>query len=346
MIELNRRELKTVANRISVVARNAGVSQPLMGEAKDGILTLWYNGMDIVIWHTIEVDNDLGLFSIPHDKFVRLVDAWNGETVKLRVNDDSSLTISCGRSRVKIPYYEGAFDELDDVPEGDLIGTLSGDIIDSIRESQSFISKTNLGRPELENTRVYTLDSQINVMASDSYHFYNYSSDYGQDFSDDFMLPNNSAQVLSTLLSNDMLVKMYALGDSYLIVETDDSFTLKVTKGKGMYPDVGRALTQEFTPYFTFLSSEMLEAVRVGNVLSNDDTVCINFDQEGGIVMNFPKSEAPSDLYLENISFYDESDLTVTLRLSLLTHALGVLDSDKLIFMRNPDTRTISLVDP
>ena len=105
MIEINRRELKVLANRISVVARNAGVVQPLMGEAKDGVLTLWYNGMDLIIWHTIEVDGDLGLFSIPHDKFVRLIDAWNGETVKLKVNDDSSLTISSGRSRVKITHY-------------------------------------------------------------------------------------------------------------------------------------------------------------------------------------------------------------------------------------------------
>ena len=346
MIEINRRELKVLANRISVVARNAGVVQPLMGEAKDGVLTLWYNGMDLIIWHTIEVDGDLGLFSIPHDKFVRLIDAWNGETVKLKVNDDSSLTISSGRSRVKITHYEGAFDEIDDVPEGELIGTLSSDIIDSIKESRSFTAKTNLGRPELENTRVYTTDSQINVMASDSYHFYNYASDYGQDFNDDFMLPDNSSLVLATLLSNDMLVKLYAIGDSYLLVETDDGFTLRVTKGKGMYPNVDRVLTQEFTPYFTFLSSELLEAIKVGNVLSTDDTVLIEFDQEGGIKLNFIKSEAESELYLENIAFYDESDLKVTLRLSLLTHALGVLDSDKLIFMRNSDARTVSLVDP
>ena len=347
MLEVNRSELKVLANRVSVVARNAGLSQPLMGEAKDGVLTLWYNGMDIVLWNAMDVNDDLELFSIPHDKFVRLINTWNTETIKLS-STKGGLTMQSGRSRVKIPHYEGAFDEIEEVPDGNYQGSITGKSINAIKVAPSFVSKVNIGRPELQTMWMSSDDRGFRVVASDSYHFYEHRGDFTHDGSGTLnsMIPINSLQVLSTLLSSDMNVGLYGIGDNYILLESDDNFTLKISIGGGQYPDVARVVELDYVPYFNFSATELLEAVKVGNVLSDDDSILLTFGEEGGIKMDFPRSVAEVEMYLDDVQYHPNAeDLSVSLLLRYLTHALNVFESDSLVFKRNSEFKATSIAD-
>ena len=355
MISLSRNELKVVANRLSVVARNAGASQPLMGEAKDGVLTLWYNGMDIVIWHIIEgVSEDMDLFSVPIDRFVGLVNSLTYDEIKLSVTNDS-LNVQGGRSRVKIPFYGGAFDEIEEIPEGtsELMWLPVG-IAGAFKNAPNFTAKTGAGNLAYTTIHLSVQDDKFLVTATDQYRMYRQMFDKPRTWTGELnaMIPKNVGDTLAVLLSDDMRIGITQLERGYMLFETDDGFTLRTATNNLNYPNVDRAFTQEFNDYFSFNKSEFLSLLKMDDVLSDENKIEVKRVGED-IILSIPKRDLndfgvdiEAELYLEEIELFTDDEFIMHLNIPFLTQIVKLCESDELVFKRSVDGKRIEVHDP
>ena len=323
MIEVDRVAFRDALSRMMVVSRDTSLDSPLMGEVVDNNLVMWYDSFELSIWSIISnVGGELGKFSIPIDKCYRVISSWRLNKVKLRVLEDNSLRITCGRSRLTLPFYEGHVDELELPPEGETIGRLPSTIIDSLHNMLPFLSKLEEREGVLSCANVYTEGDKLNMVGCDNFHAYVQQSPHKLEQDINCLIPRKTVEMLSNLLNKDMLVNMYLLENNYLLLETDAGFTLQLAPFNGQYPDVGAYINNETSPLFTFRYTEMLENMKLLEPLSYGIARLISRDND---VLIAPKGDVyDTDLVLTDTQKLSDNDFMVDLNMKFFRHCIDV----------------------
>ncbi len=117
MITVDRKDITKALKKVASVARVTSHKAPVMGEASEGSLKLWYSSFNLSIWESLDVEEiDAELtFSCPVETLTSLVSSWSSDTVTLESGDNNTLIIRSGRSNVTVPYYEGIFDDIEEL---------------------------------------------------------------------------------------------------------------------------------------------------------------------------------------------------------------------------------------
>ena len=116
MVTIPRIEFDRKLNSIASVLSPTAKKYPLLGLIQGGKFRLWQDG-DMPIWNTSDIDTDENFsFSVLISDLRDIVNRFKTESVDLMSDERGSIVIKSGRSKVKIPYTEGIYDEIPDTP--------------------------------------------------------------------------------------------------------------------------------------------------------------------------------------------------------------------------------------
>lgn len=332
MITVDRKDFSTALKKIAAISRITKRATPVMGEASEGSLLLWYSSFNISLWESLdveEIDQELS-FSCPVEILTSLVSSWSSDTVVLEAGEYQTLIVRSGRSNVTVPYYGGVFDEIEEVPDVVAVTELSGTILSYLEEAQKFTARTE-DRPTLTCVLLQTTPpDRIELIASDAFHFY-HRIFKGPVFEESrLLIPNKNA---------DFLKKLFGVGDTLSVGRADNDYILFRGPTSDVlsavfneeYPDVGPILEDSGVELFVFRKEALEEIVAIGGVLS--DNAVLELTQEGdSIYAAFPRNVSESELYLDDVKMVKGLSKPIYIDITFLKSCLDVLDSEWLSF--------------
>ena len=334
MITVDRKDITKALKKVASVARVTSHEAPVMGEASEGSLRLWYSSFNLSIWESLdveEIDEEL-TFSCPVETLTSLVSSWSSDTVTLESGDNNTLIIRSGRSNVTVPYYEGIFDDIEELPDTESVAELSGDILSNLEVAQRFTARTE-DRPTLTCVLFQTTPpDRIEIIASDAFHFYHrvFTGPVNEGDSRQLLIPNKNADFLKKLFGvRDTLIMEQADND-YILFRGPTSDVLSAVFNEE-YPDVSSIIEDAGTELFTFRRDVLLDIISIGDVLS--DNAVLELTQEGDSVLaSFPRNVSESELYLDDVKMVLGLKKPIYLDITFLRQCLEVLDSERLSF--------------
>lgn len=326
--------LAKAINRLALGARHTAHDSPLMGELGDGKLWLWYPNFDISIWISVPVDGGEGpfIFSIPIEMMIKVLSSFSAATISMDVDDDGALTIRAGKNRVKIQKYEGLFDTIDAIPDGNLIAKIvdSGPMLSSLGDALNFVAKTE-ERPFLSCVNVSIGAQKMEIVASDSFHMYSNSVSIDNIGEGTFLIPAHSVEILSKLLPKAD-IDVYQTTNGYVLFRHLDDLAVWVAPFNGQYPNLVPLLQDDGDAILWCPRNSLMDALKIGAILSANNILKLE-QKDDSIYVSFPRNVTESDVYLEN-AVIEGSLEPIYLSIPFLTHCVDAVSGEGLFLGR------------
>lgn len=345
MVTVDRRAFSNMLKRIAKVSRTTKQKSPLMGEVIGDTLYIWYSSFDFSVWDEIEVEGaeENFTFSSPIETFSNIVYEWSSETISLGPADNKAIIISSGRSRVTIPYYEGYFDEIENVPDQELLSTTNGILLEFLEISERFAAKTQ-DKPALTCTRL-TFDTLggIDITACDSFRLFNKSIRTPVVQSAEFLIPSKNMAVAAKLFDIEDVLEFYKADNDYLLITNKKGLWVLLASFNEEYPNVDNLISAKDSELFKFKKDNFEEILKVGGLLTQDDS--LKFSQlDDSIFVSFSRSVSDSELFLEGAEIVEGIEDSIKLNINFLKECIDALSSDTELSFRKTDTGHIRIL--
>lgn len=220
-------------------------------ELNDHFLSLRATNLELFCEKSIPVKGIVnGSCLLQGETLLRIISTFNSKDVTLTcevVNKIFTITTEKGVIEIKTTPYE-------DFPilpkQGDTIGALSKDLLDVLLREVSFCSATTDIKPEISSIFIYTKDSYIYSVATDSYRLAEKSIPNDNNLEFSFLIPQKHIGDILQIISEeegDIIIS----SSQNIVTFTGNTLALSIHTITGHFPDYKQLFPKEFTTTVT-----------------------------------------------------------------------------------------------
>ncbi|MEN9881176.1 MAG: hypothetical protein RLZZ308_359 [Candidatus Parcubacteria bacterium] len=255
--------IKAVQQVAKAKSKTQGMNslQDIHVEVNDHLLTLRATNLELFCEKSITVKGIVNGACLLHgETFLRILSTLASRDLVLVceiVDGVFTITTEKGVVEIKTTPYED-FPRLPN--QGDQIGLIPKETIITLLKEVSFCSATTDIKPEIASVFLYTKETTIYAVATDSYRLAEktVNNDKGLDFS--FLLSQKHITEIIQIINEeegDILLSKH----QNLVSFTSDTMTLSVHTVTGHFPDYQQLFPKEFTTTVTLSKEELQKAL-------------------------------------------------------------------------------------
>lgn len=168
-----------------------------------------------------------------------------------------SITTEKGIIEIKTTPYE----DFPTLPkQGIIIGTLSKEKINTLFKEVSFCSATTEIKPEISSLFLYTKDSLIYSVATDSYRLAEKTIENVSDLECSLLIPQKHIGEILQIINEEESELTLSINESILSI-TSSNLTLSIHTITGQFPDYRQLFPKEFTTTVNISKEELQKAL-------------------------------------------------------------------------------------
>jgi DNA polymerase-3 subunit beta len=230
-------------------------------EVSGHLLTLRATNLDLFCEKSIPIKGIVnGACLLQGETLLRIISTFSSKDITLTcelVGGVFTITTEKGVIEIKTTPYE----DFPNLPSsGETIGSLPKESITTLLREVSFCSATTDIKPEISSVFVYTKDSFIYSVATDSYRLAEKTIPNEKDLDFSFLVPQKHIGEILQILNEeegDLLLSR----SSNIISFTGNTLTLSVHTITGHFPDYRQLFPKEFTTTVTLSKDELQKAL-------------------------------------------------------------------------------------
>lgn len=230
-------------------------------EVDNHLLTLRATNLELFCEKTIPVKGIVnGACLLQGEMLLRIISTFSTKDVTFScelIDTVFSITTEKGVIEIKITPYED-FPKLPQ--QGNVIGSLPRTSFETLLRSVSFCSAKTDIKPEISSVYVYTKDTSIYSVATDSYRLAEKSipNDNGLEFS--FLISEKHiGDIIQILQDEDETITLSRYDN--IISISGQNFTLSIHTIIGNFPDYRQLFPKEFTTTISITKDELQKAL-------------------------------------------------------------------------------------
>lgn len=336
MVAVERLGFERKLNSIASVLSNTSKQYPLLGLVQNGTIIIWQDG-DMPIWNTEKVDTDENFtFSVLITKLKEIVGGFKGSSIDLVSDGRGSLTVKSGRSKVKVPYMEGLYNDIPSIPSLDTSCSTGSKFLEFLSKSSNFISKT-YEQASLTYSYIGSKNNQFLITGMNGFCSFNASIEYAGESLPDIVVPAEFSEAVAKLLGggNDVEVGL-AMNQGHVVMSNGNT-TIYTPRIQQTYPTmVYDLVAYTGVPIFNADRKSILEQLKLALQTTDRNLVGIEPDTDGGLKLNVPRSTIDADLVIEDAEVCSEFDCTY-FQLPFLIQCINTFTSERINMERLPD---------
>ena len=230
-------------------------------EVTEHRLSLRATNLDLFCEKSIPVKGVVnGACLLQGETLLRIISTFNSKDVTLVcevVNGVFTITTEKGVIEIKTTPYED-FPTLPN--QGEQIGSISKDSLATLLREVSFCSATTDIKPEISSVFVYTKDSSIYSVATDSYRLAEKTIPNENDLDFSFLVPEKHIGEILQII-NEEEGDLILSRSQNIISFTGNTLTLSIHTITGHFPDYRQLFPKEFTTTVTLLKDDLQKAL-------------------------------------------------------------------------------------
>ena len=357
MVTIPRAEFDRKLNSIASVLSPTAKKYPLLGLIQGGKFRLWQDG-DMPIWNTSDIDTDENFsFSVLISDLRDIVNRFKTESVDLMSDERGSIVVKSGRSKVKIPYTEGIYDEIPDTPTLETKCVTDSNFLNYLSLSKDFIART-YEQASLTYSYIGSSDGDFLISAMNGFSSFMATASFDGETLPDVVVPSEFANAVSRLLSSSDTVEVGLSYSGNHVVMSNDVTTIYTPRIKQTYPNIVQDMSEgDGTTLFNVNKKSIVDQMKVALQTTNQDLVGIEPLEDGtGLQLSIPRSNLEANLIVEDVNILQPFECSY-FQLPFLIQTLDVFSSDRInieilpkynnIFrMSSDDISTITTIRP
>ena len=336
MVTVGRLGFERKLNAIASVLSNTSKKYPLLGSVQNGTICIWQDG-DMPIWNTEKVDtNENFTFSVLITKLKEIIGGIKGPSIDLLSDGRGALTIKSGRSKVKIPYMEGLYNDIPSLPALEVRCSTGSEFLGFLSKSSNFVSKT-YEQASLTYSYIGSKDSRFLITGMNGFCSFNASIDYDGESLPDIVVPAEFSEAVAKLLGGGNNVEVgLSMNQGHVVMSNGDT-TIYTPRIQQVYPTVVYDLVAYTgVPIFNVNRNSILEQLKLALQTTNRNLVGIEPDSEGGLKLNVPRATIDADLVIEDAEICSEFECTY-FQLPFLIQCINTFTSERINMERLPN---------
>lgn len=230
-------------------------------EVINHLLTLRATNLELFCEKSIPVKGLVnGACLLQGETLLRIISTFNSKDITLTceiVDGVFTITTEKGVIEIKTTPYE----DFPTLPsQGDQLGSLPKESIDMLLREVSFCSATTDIKPEISSVYVYTKDSSIYAVATDSYRLAEKTIPNDKDLDFSFLIPQKHIGDILQII-NEEEGEITLSRNQGIITFTGTTLTLSVHVITGHFPDYRQLFPKEYTTTITLSKDELQKAL-------------------------------------------------------------------------------------
>ena len=325
MVEVNRSILERKLTTISSAPRSNSSFSPLLGQyTGKGQLMFWQDGY-MPIWDSVDVaGEDEFTFSVDPSILHTIVSGFKSDVVDLKVNEKGSIIIQSGRSKVTVPFIDGPFDEIPEMPIVKTSCTVGRDFLYAVAKSKDFVSKTSENM-SLTYTYIGNRDGKFFITASGAIYQYAATVPFSGDILPELIVPADYASLALRLFPTED-VQMGVTDKQHLVMSADSTLISTRTWNEKYPSGMYQAIDMEGEVIFTANKRKILESLRLASQTTKENMIGLSGIQDE-LDLYIPNATMEADLIVEDVKIVNEFPRTY-FSLPFLIKCINTFDED------------------
>ncbi len=230
-------------------------------EVINHLLTLRATNLELFCEKSIPVKGVVnGACLLQGETLLRIISTFNSKDVTLTceiIDGVFTITTQKGIIEIKTTPYE----DFPTLPsQGEQIGVLSKEAIDTLLREVSFCSATTDIKPEISSVYVYTKEDSIYAVATDSYRLAEKTIPNTNDLDFSFLVPQKHIGEILQII-NDEEGDISISRNQNILTLTGATLTLSIHTVTGHFPDYRQLFPKEYTTTVTLSKEELQKAL-------------------------------------------------------------------------------------
>ncbi len=302
--------------------------------AEGGRLCLSATNLDtsITVFVGVSVEED-GRTTVPAKLFRDFISNLPEGIITLSM-EKNLLVIEAGHNKAKLNTTPADdYPEIPHMEDGQEVLEIDSAVFSDAVKSVVFAAATDESRPVFSGVLLSFVDGVFSVVASDGFRLservLGLETDFGATFS--VVVPAKTLLEVARLVSLEEPTKICMDSRSNLVLFQNKDIVIATRILEGQFPDYKRIIPTEHTLEAEILFSDILEAVRLADVFSQqvDGSITITFDPEGFIrvASSSPESGEHSSSFS---ALVEGSGLDIVLNSKYILDFLSNIPSEKI----------------
>lgn len=230
-------------------------------EVTNHLLSLRATNLELFCEKSIPIKGIVnGACLLQGETLLRIISTFNSKDITLTcelIGGVFTITTEKGVIEIKTTPYE----DFPTLPaQGETIGSLPKESIDTLLREVSFCSATTDIKPEISSIFVYTKDTSIYSVATDSYRLAEKTIPNEKDLDFSFLIPQKHIGELLQILNEEEGDILLSRSQNILSF-TGNTLTLSIHTITGHFPDYRQLFPKEFTTTVTLSKEELQKAL-------------------------------------------------------------------------------------
>ncbi len=301
-------------------------------EVTNHLLTLRATNLEIFCEKSIPIKGIVnGVCLLQGETLLRIISTFNSKDITFTcelINGIFTIKTEKGVIEIKTSSYE----DFPNLPQqGENLGSLPKEILNTLLQKVSFCSATTDIKPEISSVFIYTKDNLIYSVATDSYRLAEKTIPNTKDLDFSFLIPQKHIpEILQIINEEDGEISLSRSNN--IITFTSTTITLSIHTITGNFPDYRQLFPKEFTTTIT-LSKEELQKALLLTTFFNDQysqVECV-FSKEKCTVHS--KSEKVGQVTHSITTTQEGDDIEVKYNNKFFLEVLPYIEGDTLVCM-------------
>ena len=230
-------------------------------EVINHLLTLRATNLELFCEKSIPVKGMVnGACLLQGETLLRIISTFNSKDITLTceiIDGVFTITTEKGVIEIKTTPYE----DFPTLPlQGDLIGSLPKESIDVLLREVSFCSATTDIKPEISSIFIFTKDTLIYAVATDSYRLAEKTISNDKDLDFSFLIPQKHIGEILQIINDEEGEIMLSKNQSILTL-SGTTLTLSIHTITGHFPDYKQLFPKEYTTTVSLSKEELKKAL-------------------------------------------------------------------------------------
>ena len=235
--------------------------QDIHCEVVNHLLTLRATNLELFCEKSIPVKGLInGACLLQGETLLRIISTFNSKDITLVceiVDGVFIITTEKGVIEIKTTPYE----DFPTLPtQGEHIGSLPQEVISTLLKEVSFCSATTDIKPEISSVFIYTKDSSIYSVATDSYRLAEKTVPNTNELDFSFLIPEKHIGEIVQIISEETGDLIISRNQS-VITFTGNTLTLSIHTITGHFPDYRQLFPKEYTTTVTLSKEELQKSL-------------------------------------------------------------------------------------
>lgn len=235
--------------------------QDIHFEVINHLLTLRATNLELFCEKSIPVKGLInGTCLLQGETLLKIISIFNSKDIKLTceiIDGVFTITTEKGVVEIKTTPYE----DFPNLPsQGDLIGSLPKESIDTLLREVYFCSATTDIKPEISSVFIYTKDNLIYSVATDSYRLAEKTISNNNDLDFSFLLPQKHIGEILQIINEEEGDITLSRNQSILTL-SGTTLTLSIHTTTGNFPDYKQLFPKEHTITVSLSKEELKKAL-------------------------------------------------------------------------------------